>query len=90
MLAYHHFSLNRSRRHLLLLAFGMLLFPLFALLIFSYATDLNFTASAVVNNGNSIELLPGAVFDTGTGPITSELVTVIAATTGHRFIAREM
>lgn len=44
MLAYHHFSLNRSRRHLLL-AFAMLLFPLFALLIFSYATDLNFIAS---------------------------------------------
>lgn len=44
MLAYHHFSLNRSRRHLLL-AFAMLLFPLFALLIFSYATNLNFKSS---------------------------------------------
>jgi ABC-type nitrate/sulfonate/bicarbonate transport system permease component len=41
VLAYHHFSLNRSRRHLLL-AFAMLLLPLFALLIFSFITDINF------------------------------------------------
>lgn len=41
MLAYHHFSLNRSRRHLLL-AFAMMLFPLFALLVFSYVSDIDF------------------------------------------------
>lgn len=41
MQAYHHFSLNRSRRHLIV-AFGILIFPLVALLVFAFVTDLNF------------------------------------------------
>lgn len=42
MIAYHHFSLNRSRRHLLV-AFGILILPLVALLLFSVVNDVDFT-----------------------------------------------
>ena len=41
MIAYHHFSLNRSRRHLLV-AFGILILPLVALFIFSLVSDIDF------------------------------------------------
>jgi hypothetical protein len=51
---------------------------------------INYTSAAGIADGNSIELQPGQTFDTGTGPITTEIINVIAATTGHRFIAREM
>lgn len=51
---------------------------------------INFTSAAGVNNGTSIELVPGAIFDSGTGPVTSELITVNAATTAHAYVAKEM
>ena len=51
---------------------------------------INFTTAAGVNTGASIELLAGASFDTGQGPITTEVINVIATTAGHRFIAKEM
>ena len=51
---------------------------------------INFTSAAGVNTGASIELLAGQSFDTGQGPVTTELVTVIATTAGHRYIAKEM
>lgn len=41
MRAYHHFSLNRSRQHLLV-AFGILILPLVALLIFSLTGKVSF------------------------------------------------
>lgn len=50
---------------------------------------INFTAAAGVNNGTSIELLPGGSYDSGT-TITTEAINVNAATTGHVFIAKEM
>jgi hypothetical protein len=51
---------------------------------------INFTTAAGVNNGTSVELLPGGIFDSGSGPVTTEAITVNAATTGHAFIAKEM
>ena len=51
---------------------------------------INFTSSAVVNDGDSIEILSGASFDTGTGPVSTELVNIVAATAGHKFIAKEI
>jgi hypothetical protein len=51
---------------------------------------INFTAAAGVDDGTSFEILPGGIFDSGLGPVSSEAVTVNAATAGHRYIAREM
>ena len=51
---------------------------------------INFTTAAGVNDGVSIELQPGQSFDTGQGPISTEVVNVNAATAAHRFIAKEM
>jgi hypothetical protein len=51
---------------------------------------INFTGAAGVDDGVSIELAPGQSFDTGTGPVSTELVNVTAATSGHRYIAKEM
>ncbi len=51
---------------------------------------INFTAAAGVNDGDSIELQPGASFDTGLGPVSTEAVNFNAATTGHKIICREM
>ncbi len=41
MRAYHHFSLNRSRRHVLI-AFGILVLPLVSLFVFSQVSDISF------------------------------------------------
>ena len=54
---------------------------------------LNFTSPATINTATSafsIELLPGGSFDTGNGPCTTEAVTIIGATAGHAFSAKEM
>lgn len=50
---------------------------------------INFTAAATVT-GNSLEILAGEMYDTAGGPITTEAVNVIAATTGTKFTAKEM
>lgn len=50
----------------------------------------NFTSAAGVNNGTSIELLPGQMYDSGIGTVTPEGITVNAATTGHVYVAKEM
>ena len=41
MKAYHQFSINRSKRHLFF-AFGILLFPLIALFLFSFVSKISF------------------------------------------------
>ncbi len=52
---------------------------------------INFTAAASSAGGtSSIELVAGASFDSGQGPISTELVTITAATTAHAFTAKEM
>jgi hypothetical protein len=51
---------------------------------------INFTSAAVVNGVGSIELTPGGSFDNAAGPVSTELISVIAATTGHCFTAKEM
>ena len=50
---------------------------------------INFTAVAAVDDGNSIEIMPGGSLIIGPGFVTTELVNVSAATIGHRYIARE-
>lgn len=50
---------------------------------------INFTAAAALVGGGSIELLPGVIFDSGIGPVSPELITVTAATTGHNYTAKE-
>lgn len=44
------------------------------------------TASA---SGGSFELLPCGTLDTGTGPAPSGPISIVAATTGHKFTATE-
>jgi len=51
---------------------------------------INFTSNAGVDNGTSIELTPGGIFDSGPGPVSTEQINVNAATTSHVFIAKEM
>ena len=51
---------------------------------------INFTSAAGIDDGQSVELQPGQSFDSGQGPITTELITVTAATLGHRYIAKEI
>jgi hypothetical protein len=51
---------------------------------------INFTTAAGIDDGLSIELQPGQSFDSGQGPMTTELITVNAATIAHRYIAKEM
>lgn len=51
---------------------------------------INFTSDAGIDNGTSLELLPGSTFDSDTGPVSPELITVNATTTGHVYIAKEM
>lgn len=51
---------------------------------------INFTSAASVTGGASIILAPCGSYDSGIGPVTTELVTVVAATTAHKFIAKEM
>lgn len=50
---------------------------------------LNFTSAASTTSGSSIELLPCGSYDSGPGPVTTELITVNAATTGHQYTAKE-
>ena len=50
---------------------------------------INFTTAAGVNNGTSIELIPGGTFDSGSGPVSTQAITVNAATIGHVYIAKE-
>lgn len=51
---------------------------------------INFTTGASTSKGNSIELLAGGSYDSDSGPCTTELVTIVAATTGHQYCAKEM
>lgn len=46
MQAYYHFSLNRSRKHLLI-AFGVLILPLVSLFVFSLVNDIQFTSAVM-------------------------------------------
>lgn len=52
---------------------------------------INFTSAATTAGGNSIELQPCTIWDSGPAPaqVTSEAITVIAATTGHKYVAKE-
>lgn len=51
---------------------------------------INFTLPASSTNGGSIELLPGGSYDSDSGPCTVEQINVVAATTGHQYMAKEM
>lgn len=53
---------------------------------------INFGAAATDNSAtiDSIELAPGETFDSASGPVSTETVNVIAATTSHKIIAKEM
>jgi ABC-type nitrate/sulfonate/bicarbonate transport system permease component len=44
MQAYYHFSLNRSKKHLLI-AFGVLILPLVSLFVFSFVNGIQFTTA---------------------------------------------
>lgn len=50
---------------------------------------LNFTSAATTAGGNSLELQPCGSYDSGFGPVTTEAITVIAATTNHKYVAKE-
>jgi hypothetical protein len=45
--------------------------------------------SAAQTVGASIELAACGVWDSGAGPVSTEPVNVIAATTGHKFVMKE-
>ena len=49
---------------------------------------INFTGAATTN-GTSIELAACGSYDSGPGPVSTQSVTVIAATTGHAFMSKE-
>ncbi|MEJ0094579.1 MAG: hypothetical protein WDN46_14440 [Methylocella sp.] len=49
---------------------------------------INFTAAASTTAGGSIELAPCGVYSTGTGPVSTEAITVTATTAGHRWTAK--
>lgn len=51
---------------------------------------INFTSAAAVDGGTSIELAPCGSYDSGAGPVSTELIAVNAATTAHKFVAKEM
>lgn len=51
---------------------------------------INFTSAAAVDGGTSVELAPCGSFDSNAGPVSTEAITVNAATTGHKWIAKEM
>lgn len=51
---------------------------------------INFTSAAADSGTTSLELLPGEEFNSGSGPVSTEAVNVVAATTGHVYIAKEM
>lgn len=46
-------------------------------------------SSAGVNNGTSLEILPGGVFESSGAFVSTEAIQVNAATTNHRWIAVE-
>lgn len=48
---------------------------------------LNFTSAASVTAA-SIELLPCGSYDTGIGPVSTELISVVATTTAHKYTAK--
>jgi hypothetical protein len=50
----------------------------------------NFTLGASGTAGSSIELLPGGSYDTDSGPCTTEQINIVAATTNHQYLAKEM
>ncbi len=50
---------------------------------------INFTSAASPTAGGSIELAPCGSYDSGSGPVTTELIDVNAATTAHKFSAKE-
>lgn len=54
---------------------------------------INFTSAATVNTGttgSSIEIFPGGSYQSSARPETTEAINVIATTTNHRIIAKEM
>lgn len=50
---------------------------------------INFTSAASLSGGNSFELQPCGSYDSGPSPVSGELISVNATTTGHQFIAKE-
>jgi len=53
---------------------------------------INFGAAASVNGAatpDSIEITPGGYFDSGNGPVDGRVINVVAATGGHKYIAKE-
>lgn len=50
----------------------------------------SFTGSAAVNNGTSIEILACGSYESDAGPISTQAISVNAATTGHKIVAGEM
>src|SRR5258708_2804096 len=51
---------------------------------------INFTGGASSTTGNSIELLPGGSYDSDSGPCSVEQINIVAATTNHQYLAKEM
>jgi len=51
---------------------------------------ISFTGSAAVNNGTSIEILACGSYESDAGPISTQAISVNAATTGHKIVAGEM
>lgn len=49
---------------------------------------INFTSAAAANS-TSVELAPCGSYDSGSGPVTGELISVLGATTAHKWIAKE-
>lgn len=50
---------------------------------------INFGAVAAADE-TSIEITPAGWYDSGSGPVSNQSVSVIAATTGHEIVAKEM
>lgn len=51
---------------------------------------ISFTGTAAVNAGTSIEILACGSYETDAGPLSSQAISVNAATTGHKIVAGEM
>lgn len=51
---------------------------------------ISFTGSAGVNNGTSIEILACGSYESDAGPISTQAISVNAATTNHKIVAGEM
>ena len=51
---------------------------------------INFTANASTSAGSSLEIIPGGRYERDASSyVTTEAVNVVAATTGHKFVAKE-